>query len=205
MPTWKPIKGFEKRYEVSSTGKIRNRETGLVRKYRKDRDGYAITDLKMPGVHKTVKVHRVVASHFAPAGTKDQVLVNHKNGDKGDYSVKNLEWASHSENTKHAYDTGLRSTGLITVNSHSRKGRVVKAHKRKKKKSLGGYRGVAGLSNTIEVVRKNVRISLKPITDQAKENKFRQKAGGMKTPIRKLDGSLYRNRSKKPGQSAINP
>ena len=200
MPTWKPIKGFEKRYEVSSTGKIRNRETGLVRKYRKDRDGYAITDLKMPGVHKTVKVHRIVASHFAPAGTKDQVLVNHKNGDKGDYSVKNLEWATHSENTKHAYDTGLRSTGTSLVTQHKRKGKnkvsVVRQHARKKRKTLGGYRGVAGLSNTVEVVRRNVRLSQKPIMDEVKENKFRQKAGGMKTPVRKLDGSLYKNRNK---------
>lgn len=54
---------------------------------------------------KTVPVHRLVATAFL--GPPDGRIVNHKNGVKSDNRVSNLEWCTHSENVKHAYDIGL--------------------------------------------------------------------------------------------------
>ena len=52
-------------------------------------------------------VHRLVAETWIdnPHHHRD---VNHINGDKNDNRAENLEWASHSENLRHAYRTGLR-------------------------------------------------------------------------------------------------
>jgi len=51
-------------------------------------------------------LHRLIAETFIP-NPKGKLLVNHKNGNKLDYRIKNLEWATHSENTLHAYEKGL--------------------------------------------------------------------------------------------------
>lgn len=53
--------------------------------------------------------HRVVAKAFIPNNDKLKIIVNHKNGNKKDNRVENLEWCTHAENQRHASSTGLRS------------------------------------------------------------------------------------------------
>lgn len=55
---------------------------------------------------RTVYVHRVLAQLFVP-NPDGKPHVNHKNGDKADYRVENLEWCTHKENMEHAHRTGL--------------------------------------------------------------------------------------------------
>lgn len=70
------------------------------------------------GFTKSVLVNRVVAWAFLP-NPLNLPQVNHKNGDKEDNSVENLEWASGSDNERHAHRTGLK-TGRGSQNSNAK-------------------------------------------------------------------------------------
>ena len=90
---WKKIKDFED-YEVSDKGEIRNSE-GLILQQRLSRNGYLRVNLKHKGKYKTVEIHRVVAQAFLGAIYKKQV--HHKNGDRTDNNVTNLQIVSKKE------------------------------------------------------------------------------------------------------------
>jgi hypothetical protein len=67
---------------------------------------------------KTALVHRLVAEAWIP-NPDNLDFVNHKDGDKKNNNVDNLEWCSRSYNLQHAYDTGLRSKKLSEEDKES--------------------------------------------------------------------------------------
>lgn len=90
-------------------------ESGEVRRVYLGRTPYAAsTQITRHGYKsvrafgKTMMEHRLVAKTFLP-NPENKPCVNHKNGIKTDNRVENLEWCTHSENTRHAYATGLIS------------------------------------------------------------------------------------------------
>ena len=102
---WREVQGFPN-YMVSNTGIVRN-SRGRIMKLRTSYRGYSEVGLRNGGQkQKMLLVHRLVAFAFIdkPNG-KD--YVNHKDGNKANNDVSNLEWVTQSENSIHAIRTGL--------------------------------------------------------------------------------------------------
>lgn len=121
---WKPVVGHEEFYEVSDSGVVRSlprklygRVTGKVtirearvKELQVHRCGYLKVWLKGVGKRKMYFVHRLVASAFIE-NEENRPQVNHKDGNKKNNCVENLEWATAKENIQHAYREGLNSNG----------------------------------------------------------------------------------------------
>tara|TARA_R110000744_G_scaffold371682_1_gene482839 strand:+ start:894 stop:1214 length:321 start_codon:yes stop_codon:yes gene_type:complete len=101
MELWKPVKGYEKYYTVSSTGKIysikmkRELKGSLIKGYRR---------VKLKGI--SFAVHRLVADAFIKGRCEYRRCVNHKDCDRLNNHMDNLEWCSHLENSEHAVKMG---------------------------------------------------------------------------------------------------
>lgn len=107
MDTWKKIPNYEN-YSVSDSGLIRNDKTGKVKATKSDSKGrdYQHVDLYSGGKGRSMRVHRLVAQAYIP-NPENKPEVNHKDGNPRNNNVSNLEWATKSENMKHAVATGL--------------------------------------------------------------------------------------------------
>ena len=91
----------------------RSRSGDIITKYETiklrgsiDKYGYRTYRMVVEGVKKHVKGHRLVCGAFH--GDEPHLVVNHKNGDKLDNSVDNIEWVTVAENNRHAIKTGLK-------------------------------------------------------------------------------------------------
>lgn len=95
-------------YLISDTGEIKSVKTGLIRKKNINHEGYYFVSVSLGSRQDkpTIKNHRAVAESFT-ANPNNYSVVNHKDGNKLNNNVENLEWCTYSENSKHAYETGL--------------------------------------------------------------------------------------------------
>lgn len=92
-------------YSISNNGQLINRR-GEVKTPQEDTDGYLKVDLYSGSKRSTKRIHRLVAEAFIP-NPYNKPDINHKDGNKHNNSVANLEWVTKSENMRHAYQTGL--------------------------------------------------------------------------------------------------
>lgn len=100
---WRKIDDYPN-YEVSSLGRVRNIETGLILSGTKN--NYIQICLRKEGTRNILDVHRIVAKTFIQ-NPENKPCVNHIDGNKHNNRVDNLEWVTYSENTRHAFRTGL--------------------------------------------------------------------------------------------------
>ena len=101
MENWKTIENVTN-YEVSDLGQIRNTKTNYILKGRLSKSGYlqvSLTD-KETKKQKNYYIHRLVAIYFLE-NLDNKREVNHKDGNKLNNNVDNLEWVTPSENQKH--------------------------------------------------------------------------------------------------------
>lgn len=124
METWKDIKGFEGMYQISSLGKVRSLDRieelrhSSGTEYKRLKKGkeltpekglrvepYVVYYLKKNGKRYMKKAHRLVALAFIE-NNENKKVVNHKDCNPKNNAVENLEWCTHQENIKHAYDNG---------------------------------------------------------------------------------------------------
>jgi hypothetical protein len=117
---WCDLKDFNGLYQVSNLGKVRslNRRVyhsgnhtthfhkGRILSSRINNSGYLSVRLSKEGSVVTRFVHRLIAEAFVP-NFQDKPCVNHKDGNKLNNEIDNLEWVTHKENMQHAYRTGL--------------------------------------------------------------------------------------------------
>lgn len=113
---WKDVEGFEGRYEISNFGRVRSRismrngrkvlkEYFHVLKHSISRGYHRVCLIDDMGGRNMRSVHRLVATAFI--GDCTDLEINHKDGDKSNNQVSNLEICDQSYNTIHAYKHGL--------------------------------------------------------------------------------------------------
>ena len=105
---WKEIEGFEN-YEVSNTGRVRNKETKHVLKSWLINSGYYVTSLRKEGKGVNNLIHRLVALTFLEQ-EEGKNIVNHIDNNKLNNCVDNLEWVDHKGNIAHANNQGRLDT-----------------------------------------------------------------------------------------------
>lgn len=118
MEKWLYIPGFDK-YQVSDFGNVRSVDRDCVLKgttfirhgqllKSSENGGYRQVVVYRKGKPITIKVHRLVAMAFID-NPENRETVNHKDGNKANNYLDNLEWATRSEQAKHRYVAGLDS------------------------------------------------------------------------------------------------
>ena len=96
---WKTIP-FATSYEVSNTGLVRSKKKNIILTPHKHTNGYYRVDLYINKTRCRAYMHRLVAEMFIP-NPDNKKEVNHKDGDRANYNIDNLEWCTRSENELH--------------------------------------------------------------------------------------------------------
>lgn len=109
---WKDNEGYEGMYQVSNMGRVRSLRRNIILRQGISR-GYYILILSKNGKRLTNKVHRLVANAFI-SNPNNYPIVNHKDENKTNNCVNNLEWCDSKYNIN--YGTGNKKRGLTNTN-----------------------------------------------------------------------------------------
>lgn len=139
MSDFVSVPGYENLYQVNMDGVVRSLDRikyqgsnryytfkGRILKQAKDKDGYNVVAFYKDGKQKPIKIHRLVAKIFLPM-VDGKNEVNHKDGNKTNNNVSNLEWVTHKENQSHASRIGK----MYKSKEHREKIRIALTGKKK--------------------------------------------------------------------------
>lgn len=112
---WKDIDGYEGKYQVSNLGRVKslqrwsgtkfyNREY-ILNNYVNKKNGYVYVYLTKNNKSKNIRLHRLVAQAFIP-NPNNYLYINHKDCDRTNNNVENLEWCTASYNVKYSFTNG---------------------------------------------------------------------------------------------------
>lgn len=154
---WRWVPGYEHLYMVSDYGNVmsvnprKGSQPFKPLRLSSCGSGYQKVVLRKDGQSSNVMIHRIVASAFLPNPEhKDEV--NHKDGDKSNNSVSNLEWVTRSENQRHSVDIlGNRHVGTehpVKINAEIAR-RIYRAE--------GSYSSIAREYGIIDTMVRNIK------------------------------------------------
>ena len=115
---WKDVVGYEKYYQVSNIGRVRSNDRliehgnhkfikkGIVLKQSFTTTGYKKVELSINKKKKSTKVHRMVLMAFEGMPVGEKNVTNHKDLNKINNNIDNLEWVTTQENVTHAIESG---------------------------------------------------------------------------------------------------
>lgn len=111
------IQNSELQYHVYENGEVFScsKNRFLTKKLRKD--GYYVVSVKLNGRSKWYPIHRLVAEAFIP-NPENKPCVNHRDGDKLNNNIENLEWCTYGENARHAFANGLKEPTKVFGENH---------------------------------------------------------------------------------------
>lgn len=120
MEIWKDIEGYEGLYQVSSEGRVKSlnyNRTGeeKIMKGTKNNKDYFTVSLCKEGKTKTFSIHRLVATAFLP-NPNNLPQVNHRNEDKTDNRVENLEYCDSKYNNNYGTRNERISKPILQFN-----------------------------------------------------------------------------------------
>lgn len=107
-------------YKISSWGRIKNINTGLILKNIKRLDGYLFANLVRKNISRNkvrfrpVVIHQLAGLHFITNPDESYKFINHIDGDKTNNHIMNLEWCDTSMNCQHSIFTQLKSSKITT-------------------------------------------------------------------------------------------
>lgn len=153
---WKNINGYEGRYLISNMGKVASFLRGDVKLIKTGftKYGYEKVTLHNETKRKTFLIHRLVALQFIPL-IEDKNYVNHKDGNKKNNTLSNLEWVTVSENNIHALESGLK---------------VMPKWDKARREKYTSYVKNSGPMNKVAVINSVTKKTFSSIKEAAKEN-----------------------------------
>ena len=124
-----PVRGYEE-YEVDTNGVVYGKN-GKPLKYSLNYRGYCIINFYVNHKRTGFGIHTLVAKQFIPNNDINKNQVNHKDGNKTNNSVDNLEWVTPKENVKHSIEIlGNCFEGKNSPNSKPVEGRNIKTNEK---------------------------------------------------------------------------
>ena len=133
---WKPIEDFKDKYEISNLGRIKNIRTNHIFKMTNQYGDYFCIILYDETHKRSTRIHREVAKAFIP-NPNNFPCVNHKDLNKQNNCVDNLEWCSYSYNCKDAIIKGANTmSGFNKYNKNKFYNKYGKLLQYDKKKNL---------------------------------------------------------------------
>jgi oligoribonuclease NrnB/cAMP/cGMP phosphodiesterase (DHH superfamily) len=128
---WKHVVGYEGLYEVSDQGNVRSLDRIIIEKntgkkrYLKGKDlsianskrGYRVVVLCKEGVEKMKNVHQLVCEAFAP-NPENKPCINHKDLNRLNNHLENLEWCTYEENNLHSIKFGSRGKAVLQLDDN---------------------------------------------------------------------------------------
>lgn len=101
---WKDIEGYEGLYQVSNMGRVKSLRRNIILKNKIESNGYERVVLSINNIPKGYSVHRLVATAFI-SNPNNYPIVNHKDENRTNNCVDNLEWCTQKYNVN--YGTGI--------------------------------------------------------------------------------------------------